>query len=280
MKIIEQSLIAKSPTTPSEDGIVITDDFIAVIDGSTSKTLRRHNRRMSNGRYAMQLISRYIRRMPKDITCHQFCLGATRVIRQSYTSLWQRIRGEKSEQVIQHLYDHPEERLCASVIIYSRLRREVWLVGDCHCLLNGEYVDNPKPYEQPLAEMRAARVRELLKEGMSPDDLLHASDPAREVMIPSMLELMHNQNVTYAVVDGFPIPETKVPVISLGFQPFEIVLASDGYPFLLPTLEESEARLQQQRRDDPLNIGTFKATKAFVQGNNSFDDRTYIRFTD
>ena len=38
---------------------------------------------MSNGRYAMQLISRYIRRMPKDTTCHQFCLGATRVIRES-----------------------------------------------------------------------------------------------------------------------------------------------------------------------------------------------------
>ena len=279
MNIIEQNLIAKCPKKASEDGIVITDDFIAVIDGSTSKTKRRHNRRMSNGRYAMKLISSYIRRMPKETTCHQFCLGATRVIRERYTSLWSRLSDGSSEQILQRLFDHPEERLCASVIIFSRLRREVWLVGDCHCLLNGEYCDNPKPYEQELAEMRAQRVRELLAEGVKPSDLLQQSDPAREVMIPHMLEVMHNQNVTYAVVDGFPIPESKVPVIALGFEPFEIVLASDGYPFLCPTLEASEQRLQQQRDTDPLNIGSFKATKAFVKGNNSFDDRSYIRFT-
>ena len=280
MKIIEQSQIAKSPQKASEDGIVVTDDFIAVIDGSTSKTQRRHHRSMSNGRYAMQLISRYIRRMPKDITCHQFCLGATRVIRESYLPLLSSLRSDKSQQILQQLYDHPEERLCASVVIYSRLRREVWLVGDCHCLINGQYFDNPKPYEQELAEMRAARVVKLLASGVKPAALLQASDPAREAMIPRMLEVMHNQNITFAVVDGFPIPETKVPVITLGFQPNEIVLASDGYPFLQSTLEDSEQRLQQQRESDPLNIGSFKATKAFVAGSNSFDDRTYIRFTD
>ena len=84
------------------------------------------------------------------------------IIRDRYTSLWARLRGGSSEQILQRLVDHPEERICASVVIYSRLRREVWLVGDCHCLLNGVYYDNPKPYEQELAEMRAQRVRELL----------------------------------------------------------------------------------------------------------------------
>ena len=97
-------------------------------------------------------------------------------------------------------------------------------------------------------------------------------------MIPSMLEVMKNQNITYAVIDGFPIPEQKVKVIPLDFQKWEIVFASDGYPQLAPTLKESESLLAHQRETDPLNIGQFKATKAFVQGNNSFDDRTYIRF--
>ena len=128
--------------------------------------------------------------------------------------------------------------------------------------------------------MRAKKVRELLAEGVSQKELLQEHDPAREVMIPSMLELMKNQNVTYAVIDGFPIPESKVPIILLNFsKPVEIVLASDGYPRLAPTLAETEALLDQQRQSDPLNIGDFKATKAFVEGNNSFDDRSYIRFT-
>ena len=217
----------------------------------------------------MRLISRYIRRMPADTSCHQFCVGVTRMIRRHY----------RFRFPVSRMAEHPEERLCASVILYSRLRREVWLVGDCQCLIGGEFFDNPKPYEAHLAELRGQRVRELLAEGVAQSALLEAYDPAREVMIPTMLQVMHNQNKTYAVVDGFPIPEDKVPVITLGFQPIEIVFASDGYPFLEPTLAESERRLDQQRRNDPLNIGSFKATKAFVEGNNSFDDRTYVRFT-
>jgi glycerophosphoryl diester phosphodiesterase len=154
----------------------------------------------------------------------------------------------------------------------------VWLVGDCHCLIGGQYYDNPKPYEQQLAEMRAKKVRELLDAGTSQHDLLQPHDPAREVMIPTMLEVMKKQNLTFAVIDGFPIPQQLVPVITLDFQPWEIVFASDGYPFLAPTLAETEALLESQRQNDPLNIGAFKATKAFIVGNNSFDDRSYIRF--
>ena len=104
MKIIEQSIIAKNPAKKSEDGIVVTDDFIAVIDGSTAKTERRHCPPLSNGRYAMMLISRYIKKMPADISCHQFCVGVTKAIRKHY---WLRFP-------IDRMKEHPEERLCAS----------------------------------------------------------------------------------------------------------------------------------------------------------------------
>jgi len=221
---------------------------------------------MSNGRYAMRIVSRYIRRMPADISCQQFCKGITRAIARHY---WLRFPKQR-------MAEHPEERLTASAIIYSRRRHEVWL--DCHCLIGGQYYDNPKPYEQQLAEMRAKKVRELLDAGTSQHDLLQPHDPAREVMIPTMLEVMKKQNLTFAVIDGFPIPQQLVPVITLDFQPWEIVFASDGYPFLAPTLAETEALLESQRQNDPLNIGAFKATKAFIVGNNSFDDRSYIRF--
>jgi len=90
---------------------------------------------------------------------------------------------------------------------------------------------------------------------------------------------MRGQNINYSVIDGFPIPRQHVRVITLDFRPWELVLATDGYPFLCPTLQESEERLAWQKANDPLNIGQFKATKAFMQGNVSFDDRTYIRFS-
>lgn len=276
MTILEQSVIPKNPQKKSEDGIVVTNDFIAVIDGSTSKTTRHHCPWMSNGRYAMTLISRYIRKMPPKTSCHDFCKGVTASIFRHYQYPILPFLTPKS--CIQRLLDHPEERLTASAIIYSRVRREVWMIGDCQCLANGEYYDNPKPYEQQLAELRAQRVRELLAEGMTVEEQL-VSDPAREVVIAPLLETMKNQNKTFAVIDGFRIAEQFVPVFQLDFRPWELVFASDGYPRLANTFIETERLLDIQRKNDPLNIGEFKATKAFIKGNNSFDDRSYIRFT-
>ena len=211
--------------------------------------------------------------MPKTTTCHQFCIGITHYIRKHYR-----------KSLLPLLADHPEERLTASAVIFSRLCREVWLIGDCHCLVSspshlegagGEaYYDNPKPYEQELAERRAA----IIAASPQPHDHFLRDDTARQAIIPRMLETMQQQNRTYSVIDGFPIPEQHVRIVTLDFQPWEVVLASDGYPWLCPTLAESEARLAHQRATDPLNIGNFKATKAFAKGNNSFDDRAYIRF--
>ena len=274
MEIIEQNLVPKSPTTKSEDGIVVTADFIAVIDGSTSKTTRRHSRTMTNGRYAMTVIADYISHMKADTSCHQFCTGVTAAVAKKYIPFWRRDK----EAVIDRLREHPEERLCASAAVFSRLRREVWLVGDCQCLVGGQLYENPKPYEAVLAAHRAEKARQLLKQGMTVDEL-QANDVARDTIIPEMLTSMQGQNQTYAVIDGFTIAERHVPVITLDFKPWEVVLATDGYPFLCPTLAESEQRLRQQMLDDPLNIGPlFQATKGLKPGNDSFDDRSYIRF--
>jgi len=291
MTIIEQTLVPKNPARKSEDGIVVTNDFVAVIDGSTSKSHYRHSRHRplqallahsfmsENGRYAMLLTARYIRRMPKTTTCDQFLRGVTAYIRRHYR-----------KSMLPRLAEHPEDRLTCSVVVFSRLCREIWMIGDCQALLctpgnaqpeaspSFQLLENPKPCEAELAAMRAAEVRRLLAAGATEDELLR-HDPARAVIIPRMLETMRQQNVTYSVVDGFPIPKNFVRIVALDFRPWQIVLATDGYPFLRPTLAESEALLQQQRRDDPLNIGRFQATKAFRPGFNSFDDRAYIRFT-
>ena len=187
--------------------------------------------------------------------------------------------------MLQRLAEHSEDRLTCSVVVFSRLCREIWMIGDCQCLVSPLttnhsplFYDNPKPYEAELAAMRAKEVERLLNEGHTADELC-CNDIARPVIIPHMIDTMRNQNITYSVVDGFPIPRQHVRTITLDFQPYEIVLASDGYPFLHPTLEESEAALQHQRQEDPLNYSPdFQATKAFHPDFNSFDDRTYIRF--
>lgn len=263
MQITEQLIVAKNKKKKSEDGIVVTDNFIAVIDGSTSKTDKKYSLMNSNGRYAMLIISRYIRKAPENITCHDFCKGATKAIARHY---------RKSH--MERLTHHPEERLTASCVVFSRLQREVWMIGDCQCLINGTLYDNPKPYEAELAEKRA----NIIMNSPKPWQHFLTDDTARKAIIPRMLETMQQQNRTYSVIDGFTIPMQYVRTITLDFKPWEIVLATDGYPVLCPTLHESEEQLARQKQEDPLNIGRFKATKAFAEGNNSFDDRAYIRF--
>ena len=84
MKIIEQNLVGKYTKDTCEDGIVITDSFIAVIDGSTSKTTFRLKSEMSNGQYCMKLISDYIRCLHAAVTLSEFCEGITKEIFNKY----------------------------------------------------------------------------------------------------------------------------------------------------------------------------------------------------
>lgn len=288
MKIIESSIIGKKSPEACEDGMVVTDDFIAVIDGSTSKTPKHLNPDMKNGRYAMMLISEYIQEELKaDASVDEFCQGVTAYI---YNKVYEKLGVEE------RLKEHPEERLTASAILYSRTRNEVWMVGDCQAIIAGKLYENGKPYEEKIARKRV----ELIEQGLSPAE-------ARKQIEPLLIEAMlSGQNQTYTVIDGFPIYREGVKVVSVsdscsvqdsvpasdsvpcsdsvsasGTIPSsssEIVLASDGYPFLKPTLAASEAALAEQIANDPQNIRSFIATKGIVEGNKSFDDRTYIRF--
>ena len=256
MTITEQFICGKHTAADCEDGIVITNDFAAVIDGSTSKTPKRLDPSIKNGRFAMLLISEYIKQMPAGYTMNDFCRDITLRIAEEYAK-----RG-----ITEDMAEHPEERLTASAIIYSNSRKEIWMVGDCQAIIDGEYYDNSKPYEQEIAMQRAA----LIKNGMSPKEARRAIEPQ---LIKAMLE---GQNRQYAVIDGTPIyiPGTRIVTAS-----HCVVLASDGYPTLLPTLHESEEALAQHLTDDPQNITDFIATKGLVEGNVSFDDRAYIKLT-
>ena len=243
MTITEQFICGKHTAADCEDGIVITNDFAAVIDGSTSKTPKRLDPSMKNGRFAMLLISEYIKQMPAGYTMNNFCRGITLRIAEEYAK-----RG-----IAEDMAKHPEERLTASAIIYSNSRKEVWMVGDCQAIIDGEHYDNSKPYEQEIAMQRAT----LIKNGMSPKEARRAIEPQ---LIKAMLE---GQNRQYAVIDGTPIyiPGTRIVTAS-----HWVVLASDGYPTLLPTLHESEEALAQHLTDDPQNITDFIATKGLVEG--------------
>lgn len=232
---------------------------------------------MSNGRLCMETIKGFIDNTQYDASVEEFCRGVTKAIQEIYT---------EHGFDIERLKTTPIERTTASAVIYSSHRRQVWLVGDCHCIVNGIYYSNPKPDEEIIAAKRSAFIKKELSLYKNKDDLskridaLRTCDTGRNHIIPDLIASCSHQNKDYAVIDGFEIPVDKVRIIDIASSDTEIILASDGYPFIRETLQQSEDCLREIISADPLLIDKYKATKGVMKGYLSFDDRSYIRFRD
>lgn len=275
MQIIEKNIIGKAGAEKCEDAIIVTEAFVAVIDGSTSKSsLPPLKCGRSHGQIAAECVCEYITSCEAEVSLDTFCSGVTE-------ALWNKYRIYRPELSPQHLEGHPEDRFTCSAIVYSVHHNEVWMIGDCHCMLKNRdtdkqlYFENNKPMEAELAARRVERIEELLANGVSVDEI-RVKDEGRASIINALKKSMIYQNREYAVIDGFPIPMNKIKVVKTN-DADELILASDGYPWIYPTLDESESRLLHLLHDDPLLIRSYQATKCWHPDNNSFDDRSYIR---
>ncbi|OJJ23461.1 hypothetical protein BKI52_03610 [marine bacterium AO1-C] len=271
--IIENKLIGKTGDLQlCEDQVVVTNHFAAVIDGASSKTEVTY-REKSTGRFAADLLKSAIHRLPEDATFEQACDFLTYSFAKYY----------HKENTYEHLEKNPIERPTASVAIYSDYQQEVWLIGDCQCLVGKKSHIRQKRADQVIASVRALYLELLLQSDDFTIPSLQTYDLSRDYIIPLLKTQISYQNSTsnhpfrYSVVDGFPIIDVNTAVISLGQNTKPIVLATDGYPKLYSSLEKSENYLQKILEKDPLCYKEFQSTKGLYEGNISFDDRAYLK---
>ena len=262
MKVIESFLCGKRPDQSlCEDGFTVTDNWAAVVDGSTSKSGR------AGGLTAMKTVISEIRNLPPDATMPQAVEIFTKAL----------ARKNPPEAAARG-----ELRLTCSAVIFSNRRREVWMIGDCQCRFGGKTYTNPKLVDTVLTEARVDAVKYLLANGHTVEEL-RKNDLGRKAIFDLLREQTNFQNCRdpynpfrYTVLDGF-MPDVKtIPVIPVG-KSTELILASDGYPVLFDDLRDSENYLRDNLNDDPLRIYDNPATKCFITGNLSFDDRCYVR---
>lgn len=269
IRIVEQKTVAKCTTTPSEDAVVVTSAFAAVIDGATPKTSFRYPGGETPGHLAARLLSEAIAALPAEATA----FTATLILSNALTQPEDR---------------HPSDRPIASCIIYSATRRELWMLGDCQCLMihtdgSTDYHTNPKLIDRLLAEWRRAIINSSLSRGLTTPEQIMADDPGRRIIQPFITRQVYYQNrsdghrLAYCMLDGQLVPQNLIRVIHVPADVQQLVLASDGYPVLKATLAESEAILSQLLLADPLCIGPLLGTKGLRPGNQSFDDRSYLR---
>lgn len=267
-EVIEQGIRSKaSDFSKCEDGIYISDAFAAVIDGVTSKGELLWNGRTS-GALAKDVLLECLKTLRKDITAGE----AVQILNGA---LYEAEKEREDEEEVRR-----EERLMAAVIIYSDFYGQIWSFGDCQCLINGELFSHSKRIDTMLAEVRSLYNRGRLEAGRTLEEL-REHDAGREYILPLLKLQLQYANTEdyygYDILDGYQIHPERVVIHQLK-EGDMVVLASDGYPKLRETLEASEAELERLIREDPLCIFENRGTKGIVAGNNSFDDRSYLRF--
>jgi len=264
MKVVESFIAGKALDRKCEDLIVATADFVGVLDGATDKTNVLYGG-VAGGRFAAQTLGAAMKGLPADC-------GVSKGVELLTTALRKAIEetGEQSE-------DHPS----ASAAIYSRTRRELWRVGDVSYLIDGRGTAASKQIDVVTSDARAALLRALIARGASVEEL-RVNDLGRAMVLP-LLEAQHefrNSEVDseygFGAFDGAPIPQRfqESVIVEEGAT---VVLSTDGYPGLCPTLAEAEAYLERSLTRDPLRIYEDRTTKAADSDEISFDDRAYIR---
>lgn len=270
-KIIEKIVCGKSTDfSKCEDKIVTNNNFVCLIDGATSKSRMMFNDK-TQGIIAGELIEKIV----NDLSCKSSIFDFIDIVNHVFKKFYIK------NNLLEHMDKNPIDRLNASVVLFSAYHRELWLIGDCQVMLDNKRVYNPKLIDKVLSELRAFIIDSSLKEGCTIDQLMQ-NDIGREKIMPFMEKQFLFQNdlsisdYSYSVLDGYPINQRCIKVCDVR-NVNSIVLATDGYPKIFPTLEKTERYLKKILTKDPLCYWLYKSTKGLKAGNISFDDRAYIK---
>ena len=262
MIINEKFIMGKHPDQSlCEDALFISDDFIAVLDGVTSKSDKKFND-MPGGKAATQIAIDVLKNVPANI-----------------------IKAELFQQInnaVASLYNGtPTGEAAVCMIVYSNHHKEVWAIGDCQCIINNKSYTHEKLIDKELSELRSRVIAEALKNGTTITEIAE-NDIGRQAIMPQLMAQHQYANRTdhpygYAVLNGTPIDPEAIVTYAVKNGDM-VILASDGYPRLFDTLQKSEDYLAHILKTDPLCFNEYKSSKGLKKGNLSFDDRTYIKF--
>jgi|SRR5215217_761948 len=268
MRVIESFIAGKTGNEEEcEDGIFVSDDFVAVVDGATDVSGLRYEG-LTGGRLAMLSCLTALENLDRAVDA----VGAAE-------NLTTALAGRLGPGLT------PEQRPTASITLYSAVRREIWQIGDVDFWHSGMDVERSrmeKAVDHFSRGIRAAILSAEIERGVSREELLH-NDVGREaayMLITKQGFFCNNAQAgewAYSAINGRPVPPHLIGVYPVAAEVTEVILASDGYPVVLPTLAQSETRLKALLMEDPLCIGALRGTKGLKPGNISFDDRSYLR---
>ncbi|KAA3616611.1 MAG: hypothetical protein DWQ05_12840 [Calditrichaeota bacterium] len=270
-KIIEKNRVSKHKSIEyCEDKIVYNEYFASVIDGATTKSPTLYESKTS-GLLVSDILEKTILSLEEKTSLPQALDILTNSVRAFYIA----------NDLTENMKKNPVDRLTASIVIFSKYYDQIWMIGDCQCIVDNKLHTNEKLVDKLLSEIRAFYITKELVSQKSIEEL-QKTDTGRQYILPLLISQSYFQNsnfeseYSYCVVDGFSINISQVKVVDTSSSK-TIILASDGYPKLFNSLEESENYLSYILEKDPLCYHLYKSTKGKNLNMNSFDDRAYLK---
>ena len=264
MKIVEQLIRGKDGKLPCGDNIFVSENYIAVIDGATPKGTRKWDGARGDV-FVSVVIKNALALLPANLCATEAVSRINEAVKGEY---------EKHETSFSSL--PPEERLQASVVIFSAHHREIWLFGDSIFSVNGKEYLEKRGLDTLLSDLRALHIENAKREGVK-----YEGDIGREAILPLLKKCISYANTDgefgYDAINGGKIRAENVKITKVNKGDF-VILASDGYPRLFDTLEKTESYLFDALKTDPECTGILRSTKGLAADNESFDDRSYVSF--
>ncbi|MDY0288073.1 MAG: hypothetical protein RBR15_04535 [Sphaerochaeta sp.] len=273
MKLIEKILVGKRKDPAlCEDGIFFNGDFAAVVDGCSSHKGALYEGK-SSGVIAKDTILGALTMLPPQSTMEEAFLACNRALEGWY----------EEHHLLGVMGEDPSMRCCAYAAIVSRARREVWILGDCQALVDGQLYTSEKPIDTLMENLRALYIEVELQKGRTEAQVAQSMEPiqaklAQQMALQSLFQnTLVRTSFSYHVLDGFFTNVGAVQVVKLEGPAKDVALGTDGYPHLHASLHASEESLASLLEGDPLCFRENRATKGVMEGNISFDDRAYLR---
>lgn len=264
--VVESFVESKHPDRLSEDLIVVSDHFAAVVDGASDATGAMFAGR-TGGLLAAEAVAATVEALEPAATARQFAAEATAAVQAAVAAAT-------------GIIDASTRWPAACVVCLSHERSEIWRIGDAHFAVDGETNSPMLAINEVKGRFRAALNTALIESGTPLTDMME-SDPGGTAVRALTDVQQHLSNLPgpwgYGCVNGRAIPDEFVEVFPVDGGR-DIVLASDGYPRLEATLDDSEATLRRLLAADPAAIGElWTMGRSLRPGFDAIDDRAFLR---
>lgn len=286
VEIIEKYLMSKKGTEDGgEDRLILGPNFYGVVDGATdvSGINWGTKEKPKTGGAVIADIIKEVFEDPKnkDISPEMFVEIVNKKIHDAAKEAGVDLGEFKN-------------RAAASFSVFFPEKNVIWHIGDCpFAFVNENKLDEHRfeiAVDKLLSKLRRDFIKQYQEKGLDP--FKDGKDLGREFVKPLTIRQPELQNrkfdsdeewtkgvpcktVAYKVINGFP---TTIDITKIPSGTKEVIITTDGFPVLKPTLKETLKILEEQVKKDPNCVDIILSPfKRVEPGNKSFDDMAYLR---